>query len=88
MPVDVVELLAPVFAITAVGTMILIGLKMRYTHKANLMQAGAPQRVERLTDAVQQLHEDFRVLRDEVTELHERVDFAERMLTSGNQKAD
>lgn len=88
MPVDVVELLAPVFAITAVGTMILIGLKMRYTHKANLMQTGAPQRVERLTEAVQQLHEDFRVLRDEVTELHERVDFAERMLTSGNQKAD
>jgi hypothetical protein len=88
MPVDVVELLAPVFALTAFGAMFLIGLKMRYTHKANLMQAGDPQRVERLTDAVQRLHEDFSVLRNEVTELHERVDFAERMLTSGNQKSD
>jgi hypothetical protein len=88
MPVAVVELLAPVVALTAFGAMFLIGLKMRYTHKANLMQAGDPQRVERLTDAVQRLHEDFSVLRNEVTELHERVDFAERVLTSGNQKAD
>jgi len=88
MPVDAIELLAPVFAITAVGTMVLIGLKMRYTYKANLMHREDPQQVERLTDAVEQLHEDFRVLRGEVTELHERVDFAERMLTSGNQKAE
>jgi hypothetical protein len=45
-----------------------------------------PEQVERLTEAVQALHEDVRVMRDEMLELHERMDFAERMLTSGKEE--
>ena len=36
---------------------------------------------ERLTEAVQQLHDEVGSMREEVTELHERVDFTERMLS-------
>ena len=45
-----------------------------------------PEQVERLTEAVHALHEDVRVMRDEMLELHERMDFAERMLTSGKEE--
>lgn len=80
------EIIGPVFAITAMGAFILIGIKMRFTHKYRMMNRENPEQVERLTDAVQHLHEEVRVLRDEMGELHERIDFAERVLTSGKDE--
>jgi hypothetical protein len=80
------EIIGPVFALTAMGTFILIGIRMRFNHKYRMLNRESPEQVERLTDAVQQLHEEVRVLRDEMVELHERVDFAERMLTSGKNE--
>jgi hypothetical protein len=80
------EIIGPVFALTAMGTFILIGIKMRLNHKYRMLNRENPEQVERLTDAVRQLHEEVRVLRDETVELHERVDFAERMLTSGKDE--
>lgn len=80
------EVLGPVFALTALGTFILIGIKMRFTHKYRMLNRENPEQVERLTEAVQALHEDVRVMRDEMLELHERMDFAERMLTSGKEE--
>jgi len=80
------EAIGPVFALTAMGAMILIGIRMRFNHKYRMLNRESPEQVERLTDAVQQLHDDVRVLRDELLELHERMDFAERMLTSGKDE--
>ncbi|MCH7684717.1 MAG: hypothetical protein IIB35_13545, partial [Gemmatimonadetes bacterium] len=37
----------------------------------------------RLADAVDGLHEEVRMLREEYTELQERMDFTERMLSTG-----
>ena len=82
----VAEVIGPVFAITAMGVMFLIGIKMRFSHKISMLNRENPEQVERLTDAVQHLHEDVRVLRGEMLELHERMDFAERMLTSGKEE--
>jgi hypothetical protein len=56
MPPEIIEAVAPFLAIISVGTMILVGMKMRLSAK---------------------------VLREEYAELHERMDFAERMLSSG-----
>ena len=36
---------------------------------------------ERLTEAIQQLHDEVSSMREEFAELHERVDFPERMLS-------
>ncbi len=88
MPPQLIEALGAVLAITSVGTMVLIGMKMRLT--ARLHESGNQNRVakdreevERLTDTVDALHEQVRVMRDEFTDLHERVDFAERLLSRG-----
>ncbi|NIM49899.1 MAG: hypothetical protein GTN62_06390 [Gemmatimonadales bacterium] len=44
------------------------------------------EKVERLADAVDGLYEQMGEMRDSIAELHERVDFAERLLTKGNQR--
>ncbi len=81
---DVVELIAPVLALTGVGAMVLIGMKMRYTHLQRTRHGGGGEDVARLTENVETLREEVRMLRGEYLELHERVDFAERVLTRGN----
>ena len=88
MPPQLIEALGPILAIVSVGTMVLIGMKMRLT--ARLHESSNQNRVEkdrdevdRLTDAVDALHEQVRMMRDEFTDLHERVDFAERLLSRG-----
>ena len=83
MPPDVIEMIAPLIAILGVGSMILIGMKMRLSAKVQLQQGSKGEDVERLTDAVDALHDEVRALREEHVELSERMDFAERLLSSG-----
>ncbi len=88
MPPEIIEAIGPVLAIISIGTMILVGMKMRLSAKVQLQQGSKGEDVERLADAVDGLHEEVRILREEYGELHERMDFAERMLSSGKpQKA-
>jgi cell division protein FtsB len=78
----VAEIIAPFLGIIGFGSMVLIGMKMRYTHLRHTRSAAAaPKDVERLTEAVETLRDDVRLLRDELVELNERVEFTERMLT-------
>jgi len=88
MPPHLIEALGPILGIISVGTMVLVGMKMRLT--ARLHESSTQNRVEkdreeveRLTDTVDALHEQVRMMRDEFTDLHERVDFAERLLSRG-----
>ena len=85
----VLEILGPVFALTGIGTMILIGMKMRYTHlRHSKLEKGAGQEVEQLTEAVDSLRDEVRELREGMVDLYERVEFTERMLTQGQAKGD
>ncbi len=86
MPPEVIEAVGPFLAIISIGTMILIGMKMRLSAKVQLQQGSKGEDVERLADAVDGLHEEVRMLREEYAELHERMDFAERMLSSGKPR--
>ncbi len=58
----------------------LMGLKTWSNHKLKMRETSDGDS-ERLTEAVQQLHDEFGSMREEVAELHERVDFTERMLS-------
>ncbi len=80
MPPEIIEFIAPLTIITTIGTMLLIGMKMRLSAKTNLQQASKGEELDRLTDAVEGLTEEIRMLRDDYGELHDRVDFAERLL--------
>jgi hypothetical protein len=71
---------------TGIGIMILVGMKMRLSAKVQLQQGSKSEEVERLADAVDGLHEEVRMLREEHAELHERMDFAERILSTGKPR--
>ncbi len=86
MPPVIVEAIAPFLAMTGIGIMILVGMKMRLSAKVQLQQGSKSEEVERLADAVEGLHEEVRMLREDYAELHERMDFAERMLSSGKPR--
>ncbi len=86
MPPEILEFIAPLTIITTIGTLFLIGMKMRLSAKVQLQEGSKSEDVERLADAVDGLHEEVRMLREEYTELHERMDFAERMLSSGKPR--
>ncbi len=78
---EVLEKLAIVIPLLAVvGSFVLIGFKGWANHdlKKGEMTGGDN---ERLTEAVQQLNDEVGSMREEVAELHERVDFTERMLS-------
>ncbi len=88
MPPDLMEFIAPLIGITSVGTMILIGMKMRLNARLHASSnqnrdEKDSEEVERLGEAVDNLHDQLRLMRDEFSELHERVDFAERLLSRG-----
>lgn len=86
MPPEIAEGIAVVFTIVSVGTMILIGMKMRLNARLHGSSDKHHEEIERLGDAVDGLHEQVRLMRDEFAELHERVDFTERMLSSGGTR--
>jgi hypothetical protein len=89
MGADVVEILAPVLVFVSIGGMILIGMKLRYTHKERTALGGTSQRdVEHLTDSVKALRDEVQVLRDGFLELNERVEFAERLLERPKADSD
>jgi len=77
-------------AILGIGSMILIGMKIRYNHlRETRFGQGAQADVDRLTEDVATLHDEVRLLRQDFSELYERIEFAERLLTRGQvQDAD
>lgn len=87
MPPEVIEAIGPLIAILGIGTMTLIGMKMRLNARIELQKGKGGEDVDRLADLVEGLHDDLRAVREEVAELHERVDFAERLLSSGEPRA-
>lgn len=81
------EAIAPLFGIIGVGTMVLIGMKLRYNYKARITEhSGSSEDVERLNSAVGDLIDEVHSLREGLTDLNERMEFTERMLTRGTVK--
>lgn len=82
----VIEILAPLVALLAMGTLGLVGMKMWLRSKVDRQQLAGRRDMERLEESLYSLHENMQSLREQVGELHERVDFAERFLTQGGGK--
>lgn len=77
----VLEMIIPFFGMMGIGGMVLIGMKLRYQHLQRLKQAGSsPEEVERLTEAVDSLRDEIRIMREEVLSINDRVEFTERLL--------
>ncbi len=85
MPPAVIEALATIIGMTSIGIIVLVGMKMRFNHKLRMRETPAGEN-ERLTEAVEQLHDEIRLMREEFADLDERVDFTERMLSQGKSR--
>ena len=81
MPAELMESIAPLIALLGVGTFTLVGMKIWLRAKTERMTMPGAKDTEQLMDAVETLHEQVQLLREEFGELHERVDFAERLLS-------
>jgi hypothetical protein len=81
-----IEALAAIIGMTSIGIIVLVGLKMRFNHKFRMRERPGGEDAERLTEAVEQLHDEIRLMREEFADLDERVDFTERMLSQGRAK--
>lgn len=78
----IVEGIMAVTAMLGLGTIVLIGMKMRFDHKAKMLQQPkSAEEIDRLVDALDSMYDQTRALREEVGELQERLDFHERLLT-------
>ena len=78
------DTLAPLIAIIGVGSMVLIGMKLRNNHSARIAERTNPSEdVDRLANAVGDLLDEVHALREGLADLNERTEFTERMLTQG-----
>lgn len=85
---ELLEMIIPFFGMIGIGGMVLIGMKLRYQHLQRLKQAGSsPEEVERLTEAVDSLHDEIRIMREEVLSINDRVEFTERLLERPKSEA-
>ncbi len=74
----VIGVFVPILGI--LGFFGLMGLKTWSNHQLKMREMPDGDN-GRLTEAVQQLHDEVGSMREEVAELHERADFTERMLS-------
>ena len=90
MPPEIVDAIAPLIALLGLGTFSLIGLRMFLGYKARRLELGAGgtgQGDGRIENLVEELRNEVQLLRGDVSELHERMDFTERVLTRGQDAA-
>jgi hypothetical protein len=81
MPPEILEPIAAVTTLVALGGLVLVGMKMRYTHlQRTRLGSIAPEDVERLGKDVDALRQELQHVREEVLELNDRVEFTERLL--------
>jgi len=84
---NILEPIVAVFAMLSIGSLVLVGMKMRYQHKATMLQQPKDSEdIDRLADAMDSMYEQTRALREEIGELQERLDFHERLLTKGKDE--
>jgi hypothetical protein len=71
-----------------VGTFSIFGLKILVSARKGRGGVIDKEEVQRLAETVEGLQDQMFQVRDAVSELHERVDFAERLLTRGEKRGD
>jgi hypothetical protein len=75
------ETLAILTSFFGAGTFVLIGLKMFLTYRARRFSGTGGEEVRRLAETVEDLRRDLADTRADLADVHERIDFAERLLT-------
>jgi len=80
---DSLEFIAPLIATFALGGFTLAGLKMYWGYKTRRLEIEEHRSSPKIDEGFDELRSEMQALRTEVGELHERIDFAERLLARG-----
>jgi hypothetical protein len=80
-----VEALAIVSTIFGGGAFLLITIRMFLNYRIRRLTGGGEQ-VAQLTEAVEELRRDLADTRADLVDVHERMDFAERLLTQAREE--
>lgn len=81
----IAEVIAPLIAMFGFGAFTLIGLRMFLSYRARRLELGGRTSPPHVEELVEELRQDVQALRGDVGELHERMDFAERLLAKGRE---
>jgi hypothetical protein len=82
------DLFAPLLALVGLGTFSLIGLRMLLDYRIKRFQGhGGGAQTRELAEGLAELRDQVYLLRGELSDLHERVDFTERVLARGRDEA-
>lgn len=79
------DYIPPLIAFLSTGTFILIGMRMWLNARVKRAELTPNEDLAHLREAIAQLREENQGVREELAELHERVDFAERLLSRASQ---
>lgn len=83
MSFDLVQLLVLLAAVT--GSSVMVGVGMSLFQRIRRLEAGQRD-MERLAEDMEALREQVAAAREEVGEIGERMDFTERLLSSGRRE--
>lgn len=84
---EIAFVIGPIVGILGVGGMILLAIKMRYTHLRHTRVGQVGQEdLERLGEDVAGLRDELHGLREQFVDLSERLEFTERVLVQGKAK--
>lgn len=83
MPPGFIDGIIAVSGFLGFGTIVLIGMKLRYNHLRDTKHAPSKEQLEQMTASIELLQDQVRALHDGMVDLNERVDFTERVLTRG-----
>lgn len=88
MPPHVLDAIAPLIATFALGGFTLAGLKMYWSYKTRRLEIEGGGSSGKTEEALEDVRAEVQALRADLGELHERMDFAERLLTRGQDAAE
>ena len=88
MPPHVLDAIAPLIATFALGGFTLAGLKMYWSYKTRRLEIEGGGSSRKADEALEDVRAEVQALRADLGELHERMDFAERLLTRGQDAAE
>ena len=79
----VIAVFIPVFVV--LGGLGIVALKIWTSHQMKMRETPGGD-IERLSEAMQELHDEVGSMREEFAELNERMDFTERMLSEVRER--
>lgn len=83
----IAEFVGPIVGVSIVISGFLIGMRM-WLHRPVRGKGLPGEDAAQLLESMEVLQEQVQQLRGDMVDLHERVDFAERLLTKGEKKGE